>query len=279
MMWTTCFAREAPRRGDRVDDRDRPLERDRDRRFPTSSEQLAAQRVDERLAGVHAAAGQQPVLLPRLLVPAEEDRGRSSGAAQTPGCAARRPSPRPDEPKPLSPRSLAGSSSTSRSSACGHGDDDAAARSASPARPRTAPAGRCCAGSRAARRGSRSRRGPGVLTIVIPCSRGEARARRDQPGVALRDRDGDARADQRSLARGELVRARRRRGRGRRRPDTPASGSTGVVAEPCDRDLDHARRRRAKRPRSARTSRSGSRARIRTPSSRSVRDSIGGPSA
>ena len=36
-------------------------------------EQLAVQRVDEALARVHAAAGQQPVLLAVLLVPAEQD--------------------------------------------------------------------------------------------------------------------------------------------------------------------------------------------------------------
>ena len=56
-----------------------------------------------------------------------------------------------------------------------------------------------------------------------------------------------------------------------------ACGQDRVVAEARDRNLDHAAdtRKRAKR----RTSRCGSRARMRTPSSRSVRDSIGGPSA
>ena len=95
--------------------------------------------------------------------------------------------------------------------------------------------------------------------------------------MAFRNGDGKPRADQRALARPELV---------------PVAGGEvetcvadvrprrehRVGSQPRDRELDHAAgvtRKRANR----RTSRSGKRALISTPSSRSVRDSIGGPSA
>ena len=54
----------------------------------------------------------------------------------------------------------------------------------------------------------------------------EPRARLDEAGVALRDRDGEAGADERPLARRELDALAGRRGRGRRRPRTPAVGTT-----------------------------------------------------
>ena len=74
MMCTTCFADERALRRDRVDDRDRALDRQISSSMPTSSRELAVQRVDEALADVDAAAGQQPVLAAaRLLVPAEQD--------------------------------------------------------------------------------------------------------------------------------------------------------------------------------------------------------------
>jgi hypothetical protein len=65
MMCTTCLR-------DRVADRDRSLELHV--RLDTQLlAQLAAQRLDQRLAAVDAAARQQPVLLARLLLPAEQD--------------------------------------------------------------------------------------------------------------------------------------------------------------------------------------------------------------
>src|SRR5206468_1298962 len=63
--------REAARRRDRVDEGDGSLHWQLvvD---PDLLRQLAVQRVDEALSGVDAAAGQEPVLLACLLVPAQE---------------------------------------------------------------------------------------------------------------------------------------------------------------------------------------------------------------
>ena len=71
MMWTTCFVVERAAGGDRVDDRDRALERRR--RDPDLLGDLAAERVHQRLAGVDAAAREQPDVPPSLVVPAEQD--------------------------------------------------------------------------------------------------------------------------------------------------------------------------------------------------------------
>jgi hypothetical protein len=67
---------QTPLRRDRLDDRDRPLDRQlvADRPRARLLRQLALQRVDERLAARHAAPGQQPVLAAALLVADEEDR-------------------------------------------------------------------------------------------------------------------------------------------------------------------------------------------------------------
>src|SRR4029453_12975970 len=108
----------AAHRRDRVDDRDRSLER---HRIVDSHllEQLAPERVDERLARVDAAAWQEPVLASRLLVAAEQDevlptqeRGDTDAGFDVHQCL-------PEEPKPPSPRSLSGSASTSRRAAPG----------------------------------------------------------------------------------------------------------------------------------------------------------------
>ena len=189
----------------------------------------------------------------------------------------------PDEPKPPSPRSLPGSSSTSRSVDSGHGDEDELGDPhAGLDDERLAPVGvvedhaQLAAVARVDE--------PGRVHDRDPVLRREAGARHDEPGVALGDRDGDAGSDERALARAELVPLARDEvepgvaGIGARRQD-------GVVAEPRDGQVDHAAgelcgrslatRKRAKR----RTSRAGRRARISTPSSRSTRASIGGPSA
>src|SRR6266545_3811190 len=103
--------REAAYRRDRVDDRDGPL----DRQLvvdPDLLRQLAVEGVDEALARVHTATREQPVLLPALLVTTEKD-------ASPPAQDRRDTDPRlswhhdADEPKPRTPRSVAGSSSTS----------------------------------------------------------------------------------------------------------------------------------------------------------------------
>src|SRR5262249_23618281 len=109
--------REAGRRRDRVDDRNRTLERelvgDAD-----LFRQLPVQRVDEALAGMDTATGQEPVLLPRLLVPAQQ---HTSLPSQDRGDADTRLDPHHSavEPKPRAPRSVSGSSSTSFNSSSG----------------------------------------------------------------------------------------------------------------------------------------------------------------
>src|SRR5690349_17841066 len=76
------------------------------------------ERVGERLAGVDAAAGEQPVLLAGLLVAAEQ---HAVAPAQDCGDADPRLGPHQtrDEPNPRTPRSLSGSSSTSTRSTSG----------------------------------------------------------------------------------------------------------------------------------------------------------------
>src|SRR6266516_2458029 len=111
---------EGPLRRDRVDEGDRPLDRD----LVLDADllvKLAVERVGETLAGVHASARQQPVLAAaRLLVAAEQD-------PVLPPQQRRDPDPRfgahqtADEPKPRTPRSLSGSSSTSTGSMPGTG--------------------------------------------------------------------------------------------------------------------------------------------------------------
>ena len=88
---------------DRVDDRDRALERWR--HDPDLLGDLALERVHQRLARVNAAAREQPDVAPALVVPAEQD-------AVTPPEERRDADPRlradhPDEPNPAAPRSLA----------------------------------------------------------------------------------------------------------------------------------------------------------------------------
>ena len=93
---------------DRVDDRDRPLERhvvD-----PDLLGELARERVDEALARVDAPAREQPVLLARLLVAAEQDPVLP--AQQRRDADARLAAHVPDEPKPAAALAR-GSSSTS----------------------------------------------------------------------------------------------------------------------------------------------------------------------
>ena len=107
-MRTICVRGKAADRRDRVHDRDRPLTRDLVGHADLLR-QLAVQRAHEALAGVHATPGQQPVRPARLLVPAEQD-------PSSPLQDRRHPNPRfrrhqaLDEPKPRTPRSLAGSS-------------------------------------------------------------------------------------------------------------------------------------------------------------------------
>src|SRR6266446_6429778 len=110
--------REGALRRDRVDDRDRPFDRDLviD---PNLFAELTVQCIREALAGVHAAAGQEPVVAAAgFLVLAEQDAvlpaqhgGHTDARLERHHTA--------DEPNPRTPRSLAGSSSTSTGSRSG----------------------------------------------------------------------------------------------------------------------------------------------------------------
>ena len=168
MMWTTCFAAKLRAGRDRVDDRDRAL----DRQVvvdPDLLGELAVQRVDEALAGVDAAAGQQPVLAARASRAGRAGSGpRQRRIAETRmrGSVASRAR---DEPKPRTPRSLAGSSSTSTRLELGDRQDDELGDPHARLDDERLARGRCSAARRGARRGSRSRSGPGEFTTVIPC--------------------------------------------------------------------------------------------------------------
>src|SRR5262249_17894440 len=106
-----------PVRRDRLGDRDRALEEQLVGQAELLAE-LARERFGERLATLDAPAGEQPVLLARLLLTAQQD---ASVPAQERRDAEARPHQRWDEPKPRTPRSEAGSSSTSTSSTSGTG--------------------------------------------------------------------------------------------------------------------------------------------------------------
>ena len=90
MMWTTCFATQRPVRRDRVDDRDRALERRR--RDPDLLGDLAVERVRQRLARLDAAAGQQPDVAARACRGGRAGCRRPSAGAPRRGSVAPRPS-------------------------------------------------------------------------------------------------------------------------------------------------------------------------------------------
>src|SRR5579864_1264740 len=105
-------------RGDRVHDRDRPLDRDLVLDAYLLA-QLPVQRVGEALARVDAAAGQEPVVAATgLLVLAEQDPLLPPQHCRYPDARLERHHTA-DEPNPRTPRSLSGSSSTSIGSTSG----------------------------------------------------------------------------------------------------------------------------------------------------------------
>src|SRR5262245_44896552 len=113
---------DAVSRRDRVDDRDRTLDGNLVVQ-PDLFGQLPVQRADEALTRVHPTAGEQPVRAAVLLVPAEQD---PSAPAQDrghpdPRLGAHHASARLEEPKPRTPRSVGGSSSTSAVSTAANG--------------------------------------------------------------------------------------------------------------------------------------------------------------
>src|SRR5207245_3675594 len=109
--------REGRFRCDRIDQRNRPFELHVGFDAELLTE-LTAQRLDQRLPRVDAAARQEPVLLVGLLLPAEQHPPLPAKDRRDadPGLHQWR-----EEPKPRTPRSLSGSSSTSTSSTSGIG--------------------------------------------------------------------------------------------------------------------------------------------------------------
>ena len=127
---------------------------------------------------------------------------------------------------------------------------------------------------------------PGRVDDRDPVPRREPRARLDEAGVALRDRDREAGADDRALARAELDAL----ARGEIEPGVARVGALGqrprrrAGAGSAARSRARAGRgssvpRRRGTARSARSSRRGRRATTSTPSLVSSRSSIGAPSA
>src|SRR5918996_1759473 len=100
---------------DRVDERDGALERDVHalREEPRLLPELALKRVQEALARLHAAAGQQPDLARTLVVSAQENATPPAQDRRHPHAWMLDAHP-VEEPNPRSPRPLAPSSSTSR---------------------------------------------------------------------------------------------------------------------------------------------------------------------
>ena len=88
MMWTTCFAAKL-RAGAIESTIATGPSTGISSSIPTSSAQLAVQRVDEALAGVDAAARQEPVLAPCFSWRQRSRRPSSAGSPRH-GCAARR---------------------------------------------------------------------------------------------------------------------------------------------------------------------------------------------
>ena len=249
--------------------------------------ELALQRLDERLARAHPSAGQQPVLAAGLLVAARAECGSRAAGSRRLGCAA------PSRHVVLTIRSrarrarVAGSSSTSSELELGNGQHDELRDPRRPARRRTCSPRRCSAARRGSRRGSPESMRPGELTTRDPVARGEARARLDEPGVALRDRDGEPGRRRRPAPPARARRARRPRDRGRRRrrrraraARPPGGGARSGARSRLARLRGRRVRLRDEIGREAAAARArGRRARTSTPSARSTRSSIGAPSS
>ena len=249
-----------------------------DRRAPRAARGGAPR---QRLAAVDPAARQQPVLLARLLLAAEQHavlpaQERRDADARLHQCR--------DDPKPRTPRSDSGSSSTSTSSTSGSGED----HELGDPHPRLDDERLARVGVEqvdlqlAAVAGVDEARRVDDRDAVL---RGEARARLDEAGVPLRDRDGEAGPDERALAgreldalaRGEVEARRRPRTRapaGPRRRAAAGSGARSGALPVARTRLGDEIRREARAGRGA----AGARRRARPPAV-SSRSSIGAPSA
>src|SRR5262245_60755605 len=105
-------------RRDRFDDGDRALER-QVLFDPALLGELAFQRLKQSLPAIDAASGKHPVLLARLLLADKEDAALAPEDGRNPDSRFHHTAC--DEPKPRTPRSLPGSSSTSRTATSGTG--------------------------------------------------------------------------------------------------------------------------------------------------------------
>ena len=250
--------------------------------------QLAAQRLDERLAGVHAAAREQPV----LAVPAFSCRQRRMRSCQRSTAETRirgsAPSsvPRGAEAALRRARSP-GSSSTSTSSTLGHGQDDELrdphpgldderlvavgvqeddaqlapvarsrrGRASSRPRSRASPRGPSAAGrSPRSPRGSRPRARSPTTARSPGASSTRSQAARSRPASPAYARVGKRRRPRAQPRDRELDHGPRRgAGAARRRRGTRAN--RGQLAARQPRADEHALRRRPRAPRSARRAR------------------------
>ena len=279
-MWTTCFAGTpcgaidsttaiGPFEGKVLVD-------------PALLGELSLQGLEEGLPRIDAAAGEHPVLLARFLLADEE------GPALAPENG-RHPDSRLhhtvcDEPKPRTPRSLADSSSTSRTASSGTGQDDELGdpfARLGDERPLAVGVQEHDLDLAAVARVDQARR----VDDRDPVPGSKARPRLDEACIPLGDRHGEPRADERSLPGPE--------------PDLVAGGEVEagiavvgavrharVLAEALNLELDHRPRAFALAAGSATrygakrgTSRCGSWARTTTPSGVSSRSSIGAPSS
>ena len=220
MMWTTCFARAANGR-DRVDDRDRALERHaRPRCRPPRAARGRARRRGSRRE-LTPPPGRSQYSLPGFSWRQSRIRPRQRRIAETRmrGSAA----VRAEEPKPRSPRSLPASSSTStrlrapdrdehelRDAHAGLDHERLALVRVQEDDPKLAAVAAC--------RRARACSAPSCRASP-PGPSGEGRSLPSRPGWPRPPRSGRSRARP-----ARARRARRRPGRGRRRPRTRAPG-------------------------------------------------------
>ena len=186
----------------------------------TSAEMPSSSRSSRRSASISDSPRrrrrrQQPVLLAGLLLPAEQHAALPAQDRRDADRAA--PSVRRDDPKPRTPRSLSGSSSTSTSSNAGTGSTTSCA---------IRIPGSTTNGSRAIGVQERDLQLAAVARVDETrrvddrdaVLRRKARPRLDEARVAVRDRDREPGRNERPLAGLRARRARTPTGRDRRRP-------------------------------------------------------------
>ena len=254
--------------------------------MPTSSDELPVQRPHEALARVHAPAGKQPVRPAVLLVPAEQDPPAPAQDRRhaDPGLGAHQASARLEEPNPRTPRSVAGSSSTSAVSTGANGTTTSWAIRM----PGSTTNGAAGVGVEQDHTHLAAVAGvdqAGRVQHRHPVLGRQPRARLDEAGVPLGDRDREPRADDCPLARPDL----RALARDEVEPGIARIGALGhdrVLVQALEEQLGH-RRASCDAPSSSSTRNAANRrrsawlrrARTKTPSSRSIRSSTGAPSS